>query len=191
MAARLGIHREDVIETAVALLDELGDPAAVSLGLLAQRVGVRPQSLYAHVDGAAGLRKELACRGLDALAEAVTGVAIGLGPDEALAAIVRAHFDFALARPGLYAAAIHPPGADPELQSAVERVGRPLETVLRLHGVDETGRVHWTRTILATVYGFMLLWRDGQLTRPVEAGLTVDHMVAMLTTQVARTPASG
>ncbi|NIR42032.1 MAG: TetR/AcrR family transcriptional regulator [Actinobacteria bacterium] len=191
MAARLGIHREDVIEAAVELLEELGDPAAVSLGLLAQRVGVRPQSLYAHVDGASGLRKELACRGLDALAEAVTGAAIGLAPDEALAAVVRAHFDFALTRPGLYAAAIHPPGDDPVLRDAVERVGRPLETVLRRHGVGETGRVHWTRTILATVYGFMLLQRDGQLTRPVDAERTVDHMVTMLTTQVERTTVSG
>lgn len=187
MAARLGIQRDHVIDTAVDLLEELGDPHAVSLGLVAQRVGVRPQSLYAHVDGAAGLRRELACRGLDSLADAVTSAAIGLAPDEALAAIIRAHFEFALARPGLYAAAIHPPGEDPALRAAIERVGRPLDTVLERCSIDLTDRVHWTRTILATVYGFMLLARDGQLTRPVDPAATVDHIVTMLVTQVTAT----
>ena len=40
--------------------------AWVALRPVAERLGVRVQSLYAHVDGADGLRRALALRGLDA-----------------------------------------------------------------------------------------------------------------------------
>lgn len=181
MAAPRGLQREQVIDAAVELLVETGDPSRVSLGTLARRLEVRPQSLYAHVDGAPGLRRELALRALEALSETVTEAAVGRAPVEALEAIVRAHFDFALARPGLYAAAIHPPGDDPVLEDAVGRVVRPLDTVLERAGIDEIGRVHWNRTVLAAVYGLMSLLRDDQLTRPVDPRATADHIVGLIT----------
>jgi len=68
MAAGIGLDREQVIEEAAALADESG-AHAVTLAALAARLGVRSQSLYAHVDGLDGLRRDLAVLGQRSLAE--------------------------------------------------------------------------------------------------------------------------
>ena len=66
------------MEAAAALADEGGAGEELSLARLAERLGVRKPSLYNHVEGLSGLRRELA---LMALRE--------LGPDGAPAAAER------------------------------------------------------------------------------------------------------
>jgi AcrR family transcriptional regulator len=184
MAARAGISRDDVIATAIAMLDEGQAPDAVTLGALARRLGIRPQSLYAHVDGSAGLERAVAAAGLYELAEVVIGASIGVDGIDAVAAIVQAHLSFAQNRPTLYEAALHPAENDPELQAAIDAVGRPLEIVLASCGLDETARIHWTRLFVSSVYGFVVLHRTARLTLPVAVDDTAKQLVAMLTSQL-------
>ena len=189
MAARAGLTRTDVVAEAVAMLDEgtrLGD---VSLGALARRLGIRPQSLYAHVDGTEGLARAVAVAGLDQLGATVTEAAIGTGGVDAVTAIVRAHLAFARRRPALYEAAIHPPGDDPELLRAVEAAGSPLELVLTSMGVGPADRVHWTRLFLASVHGFTVLHRSGRFTLPVDVADSEERLVGMLTSALVVVPA--
>ena len=54
MAARLGISKADVIDTAFELLEETQNVQAVTMTAVAARLGIRVQSLYAHVDGTQG-----------------------------------------------------------------------------------------------------------------------------------------
>jgi hypothetical protein len=114
------------------------------------------------------------------LAEAVTTAAVGRSGRDAAEAVVRAHLSFALAHPGRFSAAIHPPGGDSELEAAVNRVGRPLQTVLQFLGLDDGPRVHWTRLQLAVTAGFASLVHGEQLTLAPGADDTVEHLVAML-----------
>src|SRR4051794_22044015 len=102
MAAPVGIDREQVLDAAVAELTEVGRLEKVSLRGVAERLGVRTQSLYAHVDGAGGLRRALALRSLGFLTERLTTAAIGKAGPVAIEAIVRAYLDFATDEPGLY-----------------------------------------------------------------------------------------
>ena len=55
---RRGLSRAAVVETAARLADRDGYDA-LTLGAVAADAGVRPPSLYNHVDGLAGLRREL------------------------------------------------------------------------------------------------------------------------------------
>lgn len=187
MAARVGVTREQVVDVAVALLDETDRPERVSLAAVASELGIRTQSLYAHVDGAAGLRRALALRALAELAQAVTAAAVGRAGADAASAIVRAHASYALARPGRYAAAIVPPHDDVELGDAIDGVAGPLLTVLASCGLDEADGIHWMRTALAAVYGLALLDRDGQLTLGPPAAETVDHIIHALVARLEPT----
>jgi len=63
MAARVGLDRVGVIKAAAALSDAAGG-REVSLVELAAQLGVRTPSLYHHVAGQDGLRRELALLGL-------------------------------------------------------------------------------------------------------------------------------
>jgi len=173
------------------VLDEVGNIDAVRPSMVAARLGIRSQSLYAHVDGVNGLRRMLALRSLAELADAVTGAAVGRSGPDAVDAVVRAHLGFALAWPGRFSAAIHPPGDDPDLVAAVERVGSPLQTVLEMLGLDADERVHWTRLQLSLVWGFATLWRDGRLTLAPSPESTIDHLVAALLARLEPSPAPG
>ena len=179
MAAPVGLDRAAVVDAAVAVLEEEGRLDGVGLRPVAERLGVRVQSLYAHVDGADGLRHALAIRGLDALADRLTEAAIGRSGDDAVAAIVRAYLDFAAEHPGLYDATLRAPGDDPELLVAMAAVTRPLGLVLASAGLDETAATHWYRIVFSTVHGFSVLRRDGQLTLDADPDDTVELIVAM------------
>lgn len=180
MAARRGVTSEQVAEAALHVLDEVGRVDAVRPGTVAGRLGIRSQSLYAHVDGVEGLRRLLALRTLGEVAEVVTVAAVGRSGRDAVEAIVRAHLAYALRYPGRSEASLHPPGDDPDLITAVERAGRPLQTVLASLGLDDDQRVHWIRLQLALTVGFTTLVRDGRLTRSPDPSTTVDHVVAAL-----------
>lgn len=188
MAARAGLTRADVVGEAIEMLGEGNRPADVRLGELARRLGIRPQSLYAHVDGTDGLAKALAIAGLDQLAAAVTEAGIGASGVDAVAEIVRAHLAFARRQPGLYEAAIHPPGHDTELRAAVEGAGSPLERIMTAMGVGPDAQVHWTRVFLASVYGFAVLQQSGRFALPVDTAVTEERLVEMLTHSLVTQP---
>jgi hypothetical protein len=180
MAARRGVTSEQVAEAALVILDEAGRLEAVRPSAVADRLGIRSQSLYAHVDGIAGLRRLLALLCLDELAGLVTTAAVGRSGRDAVEAIVRTQLDHALAHPGRSEATVHPPGNDPELVASIERAGGPLQTVLTSLGLDTEDRVHWVRLQLAITTGYAALVRDGRLTLSPEPSTTVDHLVDVL-----------
>jgi len=177
MAAPVGLDPEQVVAAALEVLDERGRLDAVSLREVAGRLGVRTQSLYAHVDGADGLRHALALAGLDALTDVLTAAAIGRSGGDAVAAIVHAYYRFAVDRPGLYDATLQPPGDDEELGRAIAGVTRPLNLVFASYGLDERAAVHWYRIVFAGVHGFAMLRRDGLLTMPGDPEESLAHMV--------------
>jgi AcrR family transcriptional regulator len=184
MAAPVGLDREQVLDAAVAVLEEQGRLDGVSLARVAARLGIRTQSLYAHVESLDGLHRALALRGLAALGERLTAAAIGRAAGDAVAAIVRAYYDFAIAHPGLYDASLRPPADDPELLAAMAAVTRPLNLVFGSYGLDEAAAVHWYRIVFAGVHGFAALQRDGLLTMPGDPEESLDHMIQAFVHQI-------
>jgi AcrR family transcriptional regulator len=191
MAAPVGLDRAAVVDAAVEVLEERGRIDAVGLRPVAERLGVRVQSLYAHVDGADALRLALALRGLDALADRLTEAAIGRAGSDAVAAIVRAYLDFAAEHPGLYDATLRTPADDPAIAVAMAAVTRPLDLVLASAGFDQTEATHWYRIVFSTIHGFSVLRRDGNLTLDAEPDETAEMIIAMFTRELTRDDAPG
>jgi AcrR family transcriptional regulator len=180
VAAPVGLDREQVLDAAVALLRQHGRVADVTLGELAKRVGVRTQSLYAHVDGLDGLRRELAVRAQAALADRLEAA------PPTVDGIVRAYFAFADDEPGLYDASLRPPGDDPAMLEATARVTAPLNGVLAAFGLDASAQVHWYRVIFAGVHGLSVLHRDGLLTLPGSAEDSLGRMIRAVVHELER-----
>ena len=187
---RAGLTVATVVAAAAHLADREGFDA-VTPAAVARTVGVRTPSLYAHVDGADGLRRALAVRALDALADRVTSAAIGRSGADAVAGIIRAYCAFADEEPGLYDATLLPPGDDPELGRAMASVGRPLNLVFASYGLDETEALHWYRIVFSAVHGFSGLRRDGLLTMPADPDETLDRMVALFARELAASVTPG
>ena len=121
MAAGVGLDRQRVIEEAAALADEEGSDT-VTLAALAARLGVRSQSLYAHIDGLDGLRRDLAVLGQQSLAGRLGRAVMGRAGEDALRALCDAYARFAAERPGLYACSQRAPAGT---RSSSGRATRP------------------------------------------------------------------
>src|SRR6266581_7737324 len=76
MSHRVGLDRATVVEAAARLVDEEGIEQ-LTLGRLAERLGVRTPSLYNHVAGLPGLKHDLALYCLHDVYDRVTRAAIG------------------------------------------------------------------------------------------------------------------
>ena len=99
MATQVGLDHDAVVAAAGDLVDEAG-VEALTLAALASRLGIRSQSLYAHVDGLDGLLRDLALDSVRTLGDELRSSVIGRSGREALEAIADAYWDYARAHPG-------------------------------------------------------------------------------------------
>tara|TARA_B100001250_G_C19628782_1_gene712793 strand:+ start:154 stop:732 length:579 start_codon:yes stop_codon:yes gene_type:complete len=184
MAARIGISKSNVVETAFDLLEETQNIQLVSMTAVAARLGIRVQSLYAHIDGTVGLQRELALRSLKKLAQHLNQAAIGVAGIDAIRAVLKAKFDFALEHPAAFKASIYPPGNDAQIKEAIEQVNYPMHKILQDTGVQESMIIHWSRLVLSAIYGYSALHQNGQLTLPVSTKESIDYIITVLVTEI-------
>src|SRR5687767_13404326 len=118
MARKAGITHEQVVDAAAALADRDG-LSSVTLATVAATVGVRSPSLYSHVDGLDGLRRDLLRRASHVLAEHLSAATSHhADPAGALRALAHAYRRFAHQHPGLYAALLPIPSPDEDAEAA-------------------------------------------------------------------------
>lgn len=190
MARKAGLTLDDVVAAAAAVADRDGLDA-VTLSGVARTLGVRPPSLYAHVDGLPGLRRLLALRAADLLRDALTAATDGRRGGDALRAAGSALRDVIHTHPGLYAATLPAPGPDddPELYAALGAASRPVEEAAAAAGLRGAAAVHATRALRAAVHGFAVLERAGGFGRPVDVTTSFDTMLDVLVAGITATPA--
>lgn len=155
---RVGLDPAAVVAAGAALADEVG-LANLTMGLLAERVGVRTPSLYKHVGGQEDLNRRIAALALSEAADAVGGAVQGYTGRDALAAAARAFRAFVLEHPGRYAATIgvEPSGPDDPLAIAGQRLLDAFMAVLRGYEVPESDVDHALRMLRSLCHGFATL----------------------------------
>jgi AcrR family transcriptional regulator len=155
---RAGLDPATVVAAGAALADEVGF-GALTMGRLAERVGVRAPSLYKHVAGQDDLARGIAALALAEAADAVGAAAQGLAGRDALAAAASAFRDFVLAHPGRYAATIgvEPTGPDDPVAVAGARLLAAFTAVLRGYAIAPEQLGHALRTVRSSFHGFATL----------------------------------
>jgi AcrR family transcriptional regulator len=164
--SRPGLTVEVIVAAAAAEVDANGFDA-LSLGAVAQRLKVKPPSLYNHLDGLEGLRRAVSIYALKVLGEAVGRAAMGKSQEEALVAMGMAVRELARTRPGLYAATVraHPP-RNTEAAAASQAVLAPFVAVLAGFGLTGTAAVHAMRAMRSAAHGFASLEAGGGFGMP-------------------------
>ena len=155
---RAGLTGEEVVASAAGLADEIGY-SGITMGLLADRLGVRPPSLYKHVGGLADVQHRLATLALTELGEVIRDAVQGKAGRDALAAMMTAVRGYVSAHPGRYAATVGAEftGPDDPLLAAGTRVINSIAAVLRGYGIAESEMNHAIRTLRSTMHGFAML----------------------------------
>lgn len=191
---RVGLTSTDVVIAAAELADEIGY-GELTMGLLAQRLGVRPPSLYKHVDDLADLQHRIATLAMTELGEALRDAIGGRSALSALTALLTTVRTYVTAHPGRYAATIGAEftGPDDPLLAASTRVIGSIAAVLRGYGISDTEMDHAIRTIRCTLHGYAVLQTAGGFQWSGDPGQTFDWMIRFLDRglRTAHPPAEG
>lgn len=178
---RAGIDPAAVVAAAAELADAEG-LETVTLTRLADELGVRPPSLYAHIDGLDDLRRRLGARGNAELAAALSHAIEGRSGPDALRALAIAYRDYARAHPGTYAALQRSRDLadDDEARAAADAVVRVALAALRGYPLEGDEAIHGVRLIRITLHGFVSLEAAGGFAMSLSADETFERLLALL-----------
>ncbi len=156
MGRKLGLDLEDVVEAAAEIADREGLDA-LSLASVASALGVRSPSLYSHVDGLAGLRRQLTLHAAGLLTIELADSVEGLAGTEALTAVAVQLRSFAHRHPGLYDSFLPAPtpDEDPGLAAALGKPVRLVGSILAGTDIDPGSVIPLIRALRAAVHGFI------------------------------------
>ena len=207
MGRKLGLTLDDVVARAAEIADRDGLDQ-LSLASVASELGVRSPSLYNHVDGLPGLRRQLAIRAghlmgaemSDAVGEPTetggepTETVTGLAPADALRAMATSYRRFALAHPGLYAATLPAPAPDedPEVAEALALPVTVVASVLERMGIEPSQVIPLIRALRASIHGFVDIELGGGFGLPDDIdesfATTVDLVVSAISARSSAVP---
>jgi AcrR family transcriptional regulator len=178
MARKTGLDRADVV-AAAAVLADAGGVESVTLTEVAALLGIPPPSLYAHVSGLAGLRRELALLAAERFGRALRESSMGDAGEASLRRLCTAYRTFAKEHPGLYAAAQQAmaPGEEDEAHAALVR--SVVAAVQPADAADERAP-HLARSLRSALHGFVELERMGSFGKPESADESFREMVELL-----------
>jgi AcrR family transcriptional regulator len=189
---RAGLTGDDVVTAAAGLIDEIGYQE-LTMGLLAQRLGVRAPSLYKHVDGLADLQHRIATLAMTELGEAVRDAMQGRAGIDALNALLTATRAYVTAHPGRYTATVGAEftGTDDPLLTASARVLASIAAMLRGYGIGDDEMDHAIRTIRCTIHGFAALQASNGFQWSGDPDESFDWMIRFIDGGLRAIPGTG
>ncbi len=160
MAPRPGLDTARVVQAAAGLVNKAG-LESLTLNRLAEVLGVQTPSLYNHIHGLPGLRRELAVLSTRRLGQCLAEAAIGRSGPEAVAAMAQAYRVYIKENPGLYEAGLRASGTqrapDERLKAAEELVVQVGLAVLSSFELSGAEALHALRAFRSLVHGFATL----------------------------------
>lgn len=177
MTRRAGLDTATVVFTASEIADTTGFEG-LSLATVAETLGVKVPSLYNHVAGIVGLRRELALTGTRMLGATLTRAAIGRAEDDAVMSMANAYREFVKRHPGLYAAGVQAADpADKELGLAEAEVVDTVLRVLSAYGLRGDEAIHAVRGLRSVLHGFSSLEAGGGFGLPLNLDTSFSRLV--------------
>jgi AcrR family transcriptional regulator len=177
MSRRAGLNQATIVATAATLIDEKGIEQ-LSLGHLAESLGIRTPSLYNHIAGLPGLKRDLTLYCLRDLLDHLTRATIGKSRTEAIFAFVNAYRSYAQARPGRYALTLRAPDPnDRGTQAAAQQLIEVMQAVLAPYKLSEEAAIHAIRSLRSIVHGFVSLEMDGAFGMPIDTDASFEWLI--------------
>ncbi|NEA67976.1 TetR-like C-terminal domain-containing protein [Streptomyces sp. SID12488] len=164
-----------------ALADEIGF-SELTMGRLAERLGVRAPSLYKHIAGQDDLHRRIAALAFDEAGVAIGTAIQGRTGRDALAAAAGALRDFVLTHPGRYAATLDltPTGPDDPVALAAGRGISPFAAVLRGYDIDPQEMTHALRAVRSIFHGFAHLQVSGGFQWSADVGESFEYLIDLV-----------
>ena len=180
MAKRVGIDKDAVVRAAAKIADEEGWDA-VTLAGVAKKLRIRPPSLYNHVGGLEGVRRELKLLALRDLNDALSRATIGKSRDAAVRSLAATYRTFVKRNPGTYAATmVAAPKNDPAVEAAAAVMVETCLSVVSGYGLSRREGLHAIRALRSAVHGFVALETAGGFGIPLDVDKSFEWLVSAL-----------
>ncbi|MGW7204667.1 TetR-like C-terminal domain-containing protein [Streptomyces sp. NPDC054837] len=164
--ARAGITPDRLTAAAADLADEVGFES-VTLSALARHFGVKDASLYSHVRNLQELRTRVALLAGGEMIDRIAVAVAGRAGKDALAAFAGAYREYALERPGRYAATqIRIDQALVADSPGLRRTAEITYGMLRAYGLEEPDLTDAVRLLRSTFHGYCALEASGGFGAP-------------------------
>ena len=150
-----GLNKELLIEASKELIEEIGI-SAFSMRALAEKLGVKTASLYAHIESMDALFREVGLSALNDQKAAQLAAIEGKDGDTAVFALAESYRTFAKAHAALYQLIMQMPMCkDETLQAAAAMTAEPSMQVLCIYPISEERKMHWQRVLRGVMHGFV------------------------------------
>ncbi len=151
------LTRQDVINAAIACLDEEGE-AALGVNRVARELGIKPPAIYKHLDGNAGLQRAVALAiwyvYLKDCQQQTAGIT---NPHDLVRAGAHTTRNFARSHPARYVVMMHYQlrPTDPEEAEIIQESLRWFQTSLQCK-LSSNALIDVMRMVNAAIYGFII-----------------------------------
>lgn len=178
---RAGLDAATIVAAAAELADEIGF-SELTMGQLAERLGVRAPSLYKHIANQDDLHRRIAALAFDEAGAAIGTAIQGRAGRDALAAAAGALRDFVLTHPGRYAAtlSVTPTGPDDPIMLAGRRGIGPFGAVLRGYDIPPQDMTHALRAVRSVFHGFANLQASGGFQWSTDIGESFEYLIDLV-----------
>jgi len=176
---RTRIDREQILAAAA----EIGDSAglgALTATRLAERLRIKPPSLYQHFANVEVIKDALAMRALGEMIDLHKDVTLGRTGREALNALAHAQRTYAQARPGRYLAAMQAGRAHAAIATLRQTYIRLVAATLETYHMDPGTAIEVSRSVVAALQGFVTIELNGLVGSPFETDQGYQRLLDML-----------
>ncbi len=161
MSTKKGLDSQTILNAAAELAEEKG-LENISLLQVAEKLGVKPPSLYNHLSGLQELSSGIAKLAISRLEDTIRSAAVGRSKENALVAIASAYRKFAKENPELYKAILRfPTYNDSNVQEAGHAVVRILYQVMEPYHYSQEETISFVRGFRSALHGFVSLEEAG------------------------------
>ena len=190
---RTRIDHAAVVEAAAQIADQLGSVDQVTLAQVAEHFQIRVPSLYNHIDGLDGLRRDVALLSMQSLTAQLQQAAVGKAGYDAVVAVAQTYRRFAQQYPGRYSATQRAGDPDDEaLRKAAQATIDVLLLILAPFQLKLDDALHLIRALRSITHGFVTLERSGGFGLDLDRDESYRRLVQMFVDGLkAQQPARG
>lgn len=150
-----GLDRKQITEATKTLIEECGYDQ-FSMRQLAEKLGIKTASLYAHVESMESLLTEVGLLALQEQKDCQLAAIAGKCRDEAVIALSDGYRRFAKGHRELYHFIMKMPiGEEEALRQAAAAVAEPAMQVLADYKLTDGQKMHWQRILRGMMHGFI------------------------------------
>lgn len=150
-----GLTKKKIVDESIRMIDEEGT-ANFSLHKLAHRLGIRPASLYNHIDSQKDLMTQISIEVIQMLIRAEDDAISGKTGDDAIRSLSDAYLHFGLEHYALYHIFMqtrHP--HDALLEEKGTHVMDPILKSFSEINLSDEDKIHWERILRSILHGFV------------------------------------